>query len=474
MRIIQSVAMRVTQTLPGKIAGAIGRAASAVAGLALLATAPASAQSLIRDTEIEHMLRDFTDPLLVAAELRPADVDLFIINDPEINAFVTGGQNIFVHTGTIVEAESPLQLIGVLSHETGHIAGAHLVRSSDAMRDAAGPMYLTLGLGLLAALAGEGRAAGALMASSQQFGAANFFIYTQAQESSADQAGLRYLEEVGHSGEGLLSFFERFRAQEVMSLNRRMPYFRTHPPPSDRISAIRQRITDSPHYGQPASDEDTDRLRRAQAKIYGFTRGLQYTLFRYPESDQSIYGRYARASAYYIDGRLDRAREEIESLLEDEPDNPYFHELYGQMLYEHGLAEESLPHHRRSVELEPTAPLLRINLARALAETEGVGHVDEAIDHLEVALDIEPRNGFAWYTMAQLHERQGDTALAQLATAEQNYSIGNAGNAFRFAAMALPELEQGSRDWDRATQIISWAQSQGGEAVRGGGGSRRR
>ena len=428
--------------------------------LAVIASSgPALSQSLIRDTEIELMLRDYTDPFLIAAGLQPRDVGLFIIADPGINAFVTGGQNIYMNTGTILEASDPLQIKGVLAHETGHISGAHLARTGEAMNQAAIPMIATLGLGILAAFAGEGGAAGALMASSQQFGALQFFTYTRTQESSADQAAVRFLEETGTSASGLMEFFERFRYQESFSPARRHPYFRTHPLSSARVTALREAVASSPFADQPETPEELERLERLQAKIYGFMAEPGHVFYRYPESDQSLPARYARSVAYYHDARMDEAREEIESLIAEEPENPFFHELYGQMLFESGHAQESIQHHQRSVDLLPQAPLLRINLAMAMIATDDDAYLDDAGQNLRVALDIEQDNAFAWYQLSIVHERNGETARAQLAIAEQSFALGNAGRAMQFAARAGPRLEAGTPDWYRANEILAITQA---------------
>ncbi|MEE2524815.1 M48 family metalloprotease [Hyphobacterium sp. HN65] len=426
---------------------------------AAIAAAPASAQSLIRDTEIEIMLRDYTDPFLEAAGLIPDDVGLYIIADPEINAFVTQGQNIFIHTGLILEAENPLQVQGVLAHETGHISGAHLARTGEAMNQAAIPMFATMGLGILAALAGEGQAGAALMASSQQFGALQFFSYTRTQESSADQAALRFLNETGTSPAGLLQFFERFRYQEAFSAARRYPYFRTHPLSSARVTSLREGVASSPFVEQAAPPEEVERLERLQAKIYGFMAEPGHVFFRYPVTDHSLPARYARAVAYYRDAQMDHAREEIESLIEEEPDNPYFYELYGQMLFESGHAAESIEYHQRSVDLMPSAPLLRVNLAMSMIASEDAEYLEAAGQHLRVALDIEPDNSFAWYQLSIVHERNGDTPRAQLAIAEQAFAVGNNGRAIQFAARAMPHLEVGSVDRFRAGELMAVAQA---------------
>lgn len=424
-----------------------------LASVALIA--PASAQSLIRDTEIEHMLRDYADPLLTAAGLVPADVHLYIIADPSINAFVTGGQNIFLHTGTIIEAETPNQLKGVIAHETGHIAGAHLARVGDGIGAAQVPMFISLGLGLLAAFAGEGGAAGALMASSQQFGALSFMTYSRAQEASADQAALQYLETSGQSAEGLVEFFERFRYQEVMSNARRFPYFRSHPLSSERIAILRNSADAAAHSNIDDTPEDIAELQRIQGKIYGFLTEPEFVLYRYPLTDQSLPARYARAVAYFRVARLDDARAEIESLIAEEPNNPYFQELYGQMLFETGHIRESIPYHARSVELEPTAPLLRLNLAIAQIAADDDTLLEDAKGNLKVALDIEPDNGFAWYQLSIVHEREGDTALAQLAVAEQAFALRDGNRAMMFAGRARASLEPGTPAWIRANEIES-------------------
>ena len=433
-------------------------AALSAAALFFALPATAAAQTLIRDTEIEQMLREYTNPLLVAAGLDPNDVGLYIIGDQEINAFVTGGQNIFVNTGTIMESETPLQIKGVLAHEAGHISGAHLARMSEAAQGAMVPMFVSIGLGLLAAMAGEGGAASALIASGPQFGALNFYTHTRAQESAADQAALQYMTATGQSGEGLVEFFERFRYQEVFTPARRYRYFLTHPLSSERIAALRAGVDRSPYHDAAVPPEDQAQLERIQAKIFGFMARPGQVFARYPESDTSLPARYARAVAYYQDARLDRARAEIESLIAEEPENPFFYELYGQMLFESGHADEAISYHQRSVDLLPTAPLLRVNLAMAMVAVEDPQYLEAARDHLRVALDIEADNAFAWYNLSLIHERMGNTALAQLAIAEQAYATGNRMRAFQFATRAMQDLEPETTPRFRAAELIAVAQ----------------
>jgi predicted Zn-dependent protease len=436
---------------------------AATAGLALCVT-PAAAQgggiSLVRDAEIENTLTVYTEPVLRAAGLDPADVKISIVGDATVNAFVTGGQRIFVHTGLIMEAQNPNEIIGVLAHETGHISGGHLARSREAMRYAMRPALIAIGLGILAIAAGAPDAGAALIAGSGQFAQGNFVRHTQIQESSADQAGAALLEQTGQSGAGLISFFNReFRPHEYAV--RRVPaYMVTHPFTSDRIEALRRRVEAAEHYDVKDTPENVRRFQFMQAKLVGFTQPLARTLQVYPPSDRSQAARYARAIAYCGCGvqakvpDLVRARAEINSLIADDPRNPYFQELAGQILYENGRAAESLPYHRRALELAPRTALLEINLARAMLQADERAGADEAIRLLQRALQSEPENAFAWRTLAEAHEAKGQEGLARLASAEQAYSVGDFGTAVNFAERARRTLTQGTVSWQRASDIV--------------------
>ena len=342
-----------------KAAVAIGAAAAC----AVFAAPPAAAQGVIRDAEIEHTLRDYSTPLWRAAGLNPDDVSMYIIGSSDVNAFVSGGQNIFVHTGLILAARTPNELKGVLAHETGHIAGGHLARSAEAQQQAMGPALISIGLGVLAIAAGAPQAGAALISGSQAFAMGNFVRHTQVQESASDQAALDYLSSTGQSGRGLIDFFNNnFRRYEFVQ-RRAPPYILTHPFSSDRVEALRVGAERAEHYDAVDPPEDVARFRTMQAKLIGFLQPIGQTLARYPVSDQSADARYARAIGYYRTAQMDLARTELNSLMTESPGNPYYQELMGQMLYESGRIAESVPYHRRSVELTQNEPLLMLNLA---------------------------------------------------------------------------------------------------------------
>lgn len=428
-----------------------------LAGLLAFAL-PAHAQSLVRDAETEQMLRGYTEPLLEAAGLDPEAVGLYLVGDMEFNAFVTGGQNVFVNTGTIVISDQPNEIKGVLAHEIGHITGAHLARFGNATRGALATMAITIGVGLAAALAGEGGAGAAIMASGSQFATLDMLRYTRVQEAGADQAAIGYMEATGQSGRGLIATFERFRYQEVMSQQRRMEYFRSHPLSTDRIAAMRTRVEASPHAEVTDSPEEVEQLRRVQAKIIGFMVPPAQTFNRFPETDTSVPARYARSVAWYKQGDLDQARAELATLIAEEPENAFFHELEGQILFESGRIQESIAPYRRAVELMPESALLRIGLAGSLIAAGGPERIQEAKTHLGFALTEEPDNPTGWYQLSIAHQALGETALAELATAERAFAVGDTVGAFQFATRAHEELERGTPAWIRASEIKAVAQ----------------
>lgn len=449
------------------------KAATAVLSAAVLSVAlagEAAAQSLIRDAEIEDTLRVYTDPLLVAAGLRPEDIDIYIVGDDSVNAFVAGGQNIFVHTGLILAADNPNEVIGVLAHETAHIAGGHLVRSREAINQSLGAALISIGLGVLAIAGGAPDAGAALIAGSQGIAMGNFVRHTQVQESAADQAALQYLEATGQTGRGLIDFFNKNMRPYEFMMRRAPPYLLTHPYSSNRVESLRQRVEAGEHYGATDSEDFQVRFEFMQAKLIGFIRSQGQTLARYPLTDTSAPARYARAVAYYRVNELERSQSELNSLLAEQPNNPYFLELMGQILFESGRAEQSIPYHRASLEAAPNQPLLQINLARALTAANGRAGADEAVSLLQAALAREPDNAFGWRELAQARNLQGNQPLAELASAEQNFAIGNFPAALSFAERARRELPRNTPSYQRATDLVNFAGERVREMMRERGG----
>ena len=439
-----------------------------IAGLAMfwitaLPAPPAQAQgapSLIRDTEVERVVRTYLDPLLQTAGLSPEVVRLFIVNDPSINAFVAEGQNMFIHTGLIMALDTPNELSGVLAHETGHLADGHLVRIQQGVRAASIPLILSMVVGVAAIAAGAGDAGSAILMGGQQIAQRTFLAFSRTQESAADQAGIRYLAATKQSGRGMLSVFKRFESQEILSDQRRDPFAQSHPVAGDRMAALQSLVEASPYRDIKDSPESQYAYDMLRAKLRGYIERPEVSLRRYPLSDTSRPARYARAMAYFRQPDMGKALAEMESLLKEEPENPYFLEMYGQIKVEMGKVQEGIEPYSAAVKILPDAPLLRVALGAAMLGTENPRYTEQAVKELQASLDLERDNAFAWYELAQAYARMGQTARAELATAERFFALYAYPQAIQFAGRAQRQLPQGSTDWQRASDIIAISTSQ--------------
>ncbi|MEL6861666.1 MAG: M48 family metalloprotease [Pseudomonadota bacterium] len=419
----------------------------------LTAAIPASAQSLIRDAEIEQILRDWTNPILEVADLEPNDVGLYIINDPSVNAFVAGGQRIHLHTGLIMSADNARQVKGVIAHETCHIACGHTVTRTRAASVASRPALVSIGLGVLAIAAGAPDAGAALIASSQQFAALNFFVHTRAEEAMADTRAVQYLVALDQSPMGIVEFFEKFRYQEVLSEARRYPYFRSHPLSSNRVRTTRQLAEESGLADKPEDPRVVEQFEMMKAKLVGFLEPPARVFRDYPPTDLSAPARYARSISAMQAADLTTAIAEIDSLIAEAPENPYFHELKGQILFETGKPVESVDPLLEANRLLPDQPLIQISLARSLLSRDAEGDVALAEEALRDALIVEPNNAFAWTQLAIVFEKQGDRPMAQVATAEAAYNIGNYPRAYSFAERAIRDLTPNTPAFRQASDI---------------------
>jgi predicted Zn-dependent protease len=379
-------------------------------------------------------------------------VQIALVGSKELNAFAAP-RVMGINTGLILQTKNPNELQGVMAHEVGHLAAGHNARSGEMSRAGMRPFLLTMGLGVLAALAGSGDAAVGLMGSAGYFGTLGAMGYSREQESRADQAGATLLEKADLSGKGLADFFDNFRYQEVFDESRRYAYFRTHPLSSDRIDALRMRVEHQAHYSQADSADALAEHAIMKAKLDGFINP-QTAIVKYGETDKSYPARYARAIAYYQMKEPDKALKLIETLLQEQPNNPYLWELKGQILFEFGRAKEAEEPQRRSVQLKPDAPLLHVNLGQTLIALDDNAKVDEGIGELKKSLTEEEDNAEAWRLLAQGYDRRGKEGLARLSTAEYQFNIGDMTQARIFAMRAREKLPKNTPDWRRATDIV--------------------
>ncbi|MBL4667487.1 MAG: M48 family metalloprotease [Sneathiella sp.] len=416
-----------------------------------------SGLAFIRDAEIEHTLRAYASPLFTAAGLNAGDVSIHLINNRVINAFVAGGQRMFFFTGLLERVESPSQLKGVIAHETGHIAGSHLSRTQDALKNATVKNILGYILGAAAVFAGGGKAGAAVIGGAQGIAQKSFLKYNRAQESAADQASMRYLEATNSSGRGMLEFLEILGTNEQITVGKVDPYWRSHPISNDRISAMRNQVENSRFKDAPDTPLEIEALKRLQAKLYGFTRSLGQTLKKYPHSDQSTSGRYARAIAYFKYPNLEKAEVEINSLLDEFPGNPFFHELKGQMLFENGDPVSAVGPLKIAASYLPEEPLILTLYGTVLLNTGYAEDDAEAIHVLKASIFYDATRAGTWNQLAIAYSRAGDTGNLALATAERFLLLRQRKKAIFHAKRVQQYMRVGTPGFLRADDIISLA-----------------
>jgi len=420
----------------------------------------------LSDAETEHSIREMMRPIFQVAGLAPDGVNIALVNDKTLNAFVAGGRNIFIHTGLLLEMENSDQLIGVLAHETGHIAGGHLLRGRDAMGQSLLAQLMGLGLGIAGGIASGNASvgmAGAMLG--QQVGTRNLLAFSRGQESTADQAGLTYLDKVGVSAKPLFHFLEKLGAENpLITRERDAGYQTTHPMTTERLAALKAAVDRSPNMNKPSDPARDEALRRIQAKLAGFL-DPDGALRRFKADDSAISSRYGRAYAYFTRGDGKNAFPIIDGLIKSEPKNPFFREMRGDLSLRNGDAAGAIPSYREAVRLAPAdCPSIRVSLAHALLERDDPKLAEEAIKQLDEAVRTREESAFAWRLMARAYAMRGDEPMATVASAEEAMLSGDTARARVLAERAEKTLPTGSAGWLRAQDIR-------GQVDKGGGAS---
>jgi predicted Zn-dependent protease len=441
--------------------------AFAVVAGQLATVLPARAQEdrgmpIIRDAEIEQLLRDYTRPILRAAGLGQRNIRVVIVNDRSFNAFVIDAKRIFVNTGALMESETPNQIIGVLAHETGHIAGGHLSKLHAELANAQTAMILAmlLGVGAVAASAtsrgGVGGDPSAAILGPQLTIIRSLLAYQRAQEEQADRAGVHFLTMTGQSPKGMYDTFKRFADQQLFSAQHADPYLQSHPMAADRIAALEGIARNSPYWDKKDPPELQLRHDMMRAKLFGYLDGPDTLLRRYPLSNTSLPARYARAVSSFRHSDLRGAVAQIDALIQSQPNNPYFMELKGQALVDSGRAREALAPLRRAISLAPDPTLIHVLLGQALVGANDPALVDEAIANLRKALATDSEIPDAYDNLAIAYGRKGDFADADLASAQAAFNRGNLPTARQLAARAKGRFAIGSPGWVKADDIASF------------------
>jgi predicted Zn-dependent protease len=429
---------------------------------ALVQPLPAAAQgaglSLIRDAEIEATIRAYAEPVFTVAGLDAAAIKVHLVNDNRINAFVTPGMNMFINTGLLIRADTPNQVIGVIAHETGHIAGGHLVRIQEELRNATIENILAMVAGIGAGLAtgNAGVGAGAMMLG-QGIAQRNVLKYSRNQEASADQAGMGFLDDTHQSARGMLEFFEKLESQMLLNTGSQDPYLQTHPLTRDRIDSVQQHVDHAAYSDTKDPPDLVEKHQRMLAKLKGYLWPLDQVMLAYPKTDTSQPARYARAIAFFRVSRMKESLILMDSLLKESPDDPFYLEQKGQILFQNGRLADALPLYARAVEIRPREALLRQELGQVELETEDQRYVKPAIANLEFAASMQSNDPEVWRLLAIAYGRDDQLGMSALAQAQEAMAAGNRKEARLQARRALKQLPSGSRGWLQANDIISAA-----------------
>jgi predicted Zn-dependent protease len=444
-------------------------AVAVAAALALAPMPPLRAQQnkgppILRDSEAEALLREYTRPILRAAGLEKQNIQMVIINDSAFNAFVADGRRIFVNYGAIMQSETPNQLIGVLAHETGHLAGGHLAKLREQLSRAQTQMIIAmlLGAGALVAGASKGTAGNGLADAGAAAVTApgemirrSLLSYQRQQEENADRAGVKFLTMTGQSPKGMYDTFRRFTNDSLFAARGADPYLQSHPMPAERVAALEQIGRASPYWDK--KDDPALQLRHdmMRAKISAFMERQDTVYRRYPLSNTSLPARYARAITTYLHGDLNSALTQIDGLIQAQPNNPYFYELRGQALLEGGRPNEAIAPLHKAIALSGSAPLIEMLLGQALVATDNRAHTDEAIAILRAAVVRENEAPLGFSQLAMAYGKKGDYAEADLASAQAAYLRGDNKTARELAARAKTRFAVGTPGWVRADDIVT-------------------
>lgn len=416
--------------------------------------------TVLEDTEIGITLQAYAKPLMIAGGLPPGSIAIRMVVDDSINAFATQGNNIYFHTGLLLRAKNSNEVIGVMAHEIGHIAAGHVVMvASDMAAPNAISLLATL-LGVAVGVASGNPEAGmAVMMGGQRAALGSFFSFSRGQESRADQFAIRVLNESHQSTKGLRDFFERLQGEELLVTANRDPYWGTHPVNRDRMSTIEGNMQTSPYTNVPLDPELERQHRRMIAKLFAFIKPQITTLQRYPVTDKSVEARYARAIAYYRRGQFDKAFPEVDNLLAELPDDPFFWQIKGDMNMSRAKVEDAIIAYRESLKRMPDAPEILTALAHAAVESGNPEHAKEAQAALKHALNLDAENPGAWDLLARSYSQSNETGLSAYAAAERAILLGDFGDVARYSLQAEKLLEKDTPTWYRLQDIKVLAQN---------------
>lgn len=448
-----------------RLARALVAAAVFLHGVALAAPARAQQNSVpvVRDAEIEALVRDYARPIFKAAGLSNSGISIILVNDRRFNAFVAG-RRMFINTGALLQSETPNEIIGVIAHEAGHIAGGHQERLREQLARAQTMAVVAGLLGVGATIAGAATKSGGLAqaGSGIAMGAAEaarrgLLSYQRTEEATADRSALDYLEATGQSAKGMLTTFGRFASALALSGANVDPYQLSHPMPRERIANLETLARKSRHFDNRDPEGLQLRHDMMRAKIAVYTQGQVAASRLFRKDPRGLAMMYGDAIATYLYGNPRNALQKADALVKTHPKNPYFHELRGDILIKANRPAEAAQAYATAVKFDPAkSSILQVAYGQALLATGKPEAVQKAVAEIRKGLDRDRENISAYRYLAQAYGQLGEIGEAELATAEGYFYSGVYHEAKVFAARAQTKLKRGSPAWVRAQDIINY------------------
>lgn len=414
--------------------------------LALLFAANSQAStSLIRDAETEKFLHEIADPIFVAANLEPKNINIYIVNDNEINAFVSGGQNVFINTGLIRKYKTPDALIGVIAHETGHIAAGHIARSSEEMGNASGAMLLSYLLGIGALVSGAPDAGQAILLGGSQAAERMFLKYTRGQEEAADRHAAQYLAKLHYPADGLVELLQFFDSQMTGYRGKVDEYALTHPVSKKRIDYLKSNFVRDKFSDKEWNAKLQTRMNYVLVKLEGFIDNPDFVLKKYRNQNDDM-AKYVKAIAFHRKSESPKALQLLDEVIANNDRNGFLYELKAQILFESGEVVESILTYNRAINLlEPQdAASIKISFALAILTLPNNDYSlnNLAIKRLKEAQIFESQNPFLFKEFADAYNKNGDEARSLLALAEYNFLTGDEEKTRKYAKLAKEKFEK--------------------------------
>lgn len=442
---------------------------SLVAGLMTVAVSLAPVKTayaqanlpIVRDAEIEALLNDYVVPLLKAAGISRNRVDVVLVNSKSFNAFVSGTK-IFVNLGAIVDSETPNEIIGVLAHEIGHLAGGHQDRLRQQIDRAQTIAVVSTILGVATSIAAgsQGSRAGAsagagIAAGGAELATRGLLSYQRTEELAADRAAVDYLNATKQSTKGILKTFEGFQKDLALVRDRVNPYRLSHPLPRERIAALEILAQESPYFNKKDPAELQVRHDKARAKILAYTYGPSAVDGAFANAKGSVAHQYGEAISTQLYRNPRNAIPMIDKLIKSSPNNAYYHEIKGEVMLKAQDAKGAVKAFSDAVRIDGArSPTMMVGLGHALVLSGTQEDLRRAVGELEVAISLDPANSNAHRHLAMAYGRLGDTGSANLATAEAQFYAGQYKSAKQFAARAKRAFPQNAPQWLRADDIL--------------------